>query len=132
MNHVTLHGNAASAPEVKMTQSGKMMATFSLATNEYWKDAEGERQQLTDWHKIVCWGKTAEIAEKIIEKGKKVLLTGKVRTRSWEADDGSKRYMTEIIAQTINAYKLEKPNRAPDAEPPPGGYATPEDMKHGW
>ena len=74
---------------------------FSLATNEYYKDAKGEKTQNTDWHTLVAWGRTAEIIEKYVDKGREIGVTGKLRTRTFTTDDGSQRYVTEVEAREI-------------------------------
>lgn len=101
LNKVQLIGNTGDAPEVKETPNGAKVATFSLATSREWKDSSGEKQKATDWHNVVAWGKLAEILEKYLEKGKKVYVEGRLTTRSWEAEDGTKRYKTEIVAENV-------------------------------
>ena len=100
-NHVQLIGNVGQEPTITNLENGKKVARFSLATNEYYKDAKGERTQTTDWHTVVAWGKTAEIIEKHVDKGKEIGVTGKLRTRTYTTDDGSQRYVTEIEAREI-------------------------------
>lgn len=101
LNKVQLIGNAGDAPEVKETPNGQKVATFSVATSRTWKDASGEKQEATDWHNVVAWAKLAEILEKYLEKWKKVYVEGRLTTRSWEAEDGTKRYKTEIVAENV-------------------------------
>lgn len=100
MNFVVLLGNLGNNPELKYTPSGSPVATFSIATNESYKDKEGKLVEKAEWHRIVCWNKTAEVAAKYLHKGDKVLVQGKIQTRSWEAQ-GGKRYITEIVANRI-------------------------------
>ncbi|CAM4342974.1 single-stranded DNA-binding protein [Gillisia limnaea] len=100
-NKVQLIGNVGNAPEIKNLESGKKVANFSLATNEFYKDSKGEKVQDTQWHNIVAWGKTAEIVEKYAGKGKEIALEGKLSSRSYETSDGEKRYVTEVIASEI-------------------------------
>ncbi len=100
-NHVQLIGNVGQEPTITNLESGKKVARFSLATNEYYKDAKGEKTQNTDWHTVVAWGKTAEIIEKYVVKGKEVGVTGKLRTRTYTTDDGNQRYVTEVEAREI-------------------------------
>jgi len=83
-NHVQLIGNVGQEPTITNLESGKKVARFSLATNEYYKDAKGEKQTETNWHTVVAWGKTAEIIEKYVGKGKEVGVTGKLKSRSYE------------------------------------------------
>ncbi|MBA6153819.1 single-stranded DNA-binding protein [Gelidibacter maritimus] len=100
-NHVQLIGNVGQEPTITNLESGKKVARFSLATNEYYKNDKGEKTQTTDWHTVVAWGKTAEITEKYVGKGKEVGVTGKLKSRSYEDNDGIKRYVTEIEANEI-------------------------------
>jgi single-strand DNA-binding protein len=100
-NHVQLIGNVGQEPTITNLESGKKVARFSIATNEYYKDAKGEKQTDTNWHTVVAWGKTAEIAEKFVGKGKEVGITGKLKTRTYTTDDGNQRYVTEVVADEI-------------------------------
>ena len=100
-NHVQLIENVGQDPTITNLESGKKVARFSLATNEYYKDSKGEKTQTTDWHTVVAWGKTAEIIEKYVDKGKEIGVTGKLRTRTYTTDDGSQRYVTEVEAREI-------------------------------
>ena len=86
---------------LRTLKAGKKVARFSLATNEYYKDSKGEKQTDTNWHTVVAWGKTAEIVEKFVEKGKEVGISGKLKTRSYTTDDNEQRYVTEVIADEI-------------------------------
>ena len=100
-NKVQLIGNVGNAPETKTLESGKKVANFSLATNEFYKNSEGEKVQNTQWHNIVAWGKIAEIVEKYVGKGKEVAIEGKLTSRSYETETGEKRYVTEVVADEI-------------------------------
>ncbi len=100
-NHVQLIGNVGQEPTITNLESGKKVARFSLATNEYYKNAKGEKVQSTEWHTVVAWGKTAEIIENYVVKGKEVGVTGKLKTRDYEDKEGVKRYATEIEANEI-------------------------------
>ena len=97
-NQVHLIGNLGKDPELKEFDSGNAMCRFSLATNYFFKDKNGDRQQRTDWHNVVAWGKLAEIMTKYLEKGEKVAINGKLRTRQFEDSKGNTRYVTEVIA----------------------------------
>lgn len=100
VNKVILVGSVGKDPEVRMVGEAKV-ATFSVATNEKYKDSKtNEWKENTEWHNIVCWRNTAELAEKYIKKGTQLFIEGKLRTRSWEKD-GEKRYVTEIVADSI-------------------------------
>ena len=100
-NHVQLIGNVGQEPTITNLESGKKVARFSVATNEHYKNNKGEKVQSTDWHTVVAWGKTAEIIENYVGKGKEIALTGKLRTRSYTTDDGNQRYVTEVEANEI-------------------------------
>ena len=100
-NHVQLIGNVGQEPIITNLESGKKVARFSLATNEYYKNAKGEKVQSTEWHTVVAWGKTAEIIENYAGKGKEIGVSGKLKNRSYEDKDGIKRYVTEIEANEI-------------------------------
>ena len=89
-NKVQLIGNLGNDPEIIALESGRKLAKFSLATNESYKDVNGEKQTKTDWHNIVAWGKTAEIIEKYVTKGKEVAVEGKLTTRNYETKEGEK------------------------------------------
>ena len=100
-NKVQLIGNLGNDPEIIALESGRKLAKFSLATNESYKDVNGEKQTKTDWHNIVAWGKTAEIIEKYVAKGKEVAVEGKLITRNYETKEGEKRYITEVVCNEL-------------------------------
>ncbi len=95
-NKVQLIGNLGGKPEVKQMESGKKLATFSLATNESYRNTNGEKVTETQWHRIVAWGKIAEIVEKYLDKGREVAVEGKLVNRSYIDKDGIKKYVTEV------------------------------------
>ena len=102
VNKVILIGNLGKDPEVKYTPSGTAYAKFSLATNERYKDKTGNWQDRTEWHNIVAWQRTAEIAGEYLKKGRTVYIEGRIQTRSWDdQQSGQKKYMTEIIANNL-------------------------------
>jgi len=102
VNKAILVGNLGSDPEVRYTPSGRPVATFNIATNERWTDkSTGEKQERTEWHRIVAWGRLGEICGEYLSKGKQIYIEGRIQTRSWEDRDGNKRYTTEIVAQTM-------------------------------
>lgn len=101
VNKVILIGNLGRDPEVRYTQNGTAVANFTLATNEVWNDKGGERQERTEWHRIVVWGKQAEIAREHLAKGKQVYVEGSIQTRQWDDREGNKRTTTEIKAQRV-------------------------------
>ena len=100
-NKVQLIGNVGNAPEVRNLDSGKKVASFSIATNEFFKNSQGEKVQNTQWHTIVAWGKTAEIIEQYVGKGKEIAIEGKLTSRFYETNEGEKRYVTEVVANEI-------------------------------
>ena len=95
-NKVQLIGNLGNAPEVKTTESGKKLARFSVATNESYRNAKGEKVTETTWHNLVAWGKVADIAEKYLNKGTEVAIEGKLINRSYTDKEGIKKYITEV------------------------------------
>lgn len=101
VNKVILIGNLGRDPEVRFTSNGKAVARFPIATSEVWTDAEGSRQERTEWHNIVVWGKQAESCGQYLSKGRQVFIEGQVRTRSYDDKDGVKKYITEINAQRV-------------------------------
>ncbi|HEV8198754.1 MAG TPA: single-stranded DNA-binding protein [Candidatus Polarisedimenticolia bacterium] len=101
VNKVILVGNLGRDPEVRYTQGGAAVANFTLATNEVWNDKAGARQERTEWHRIVVWGKTAEIAKEHLSKGKQVYIEGSIQTRQWDDREGNKRTTVEIKAQRL-------------------------------
>ena len=100
-NKVQLIGNLGNDPEIINLDSGKKLAKFSIATNETYKNAKGEKITDTQWHNVVVWNKTAEIAEKYLEKGKEVAVEGKLTTRNYDDKDGNKRYITEVVVSEL-------------------------------
>jgi single-strand DNA-binding protein len=102
LNKVMLIGNLGRDPELRYTTSGVAVATFGLATNESWRDQDGNVQEKTEWHNIVAWRKLAEICGEWLKKGKKVYVEGRLQTRSYDdRNTGTKKYMTEIVADSI-------------------------------
>src|SRR4029079_16942722 len=102
VNKVILIRNLGRDPEVRSTPSGQPVATFTLATSRRWKDKNGQRQEQTEWHQIVVWGKQAEIAGQYLTKGKQFYIEGRLQTRSWDdRQTGEKKYRTEIVCDTF-------------------------------
>ncbi len=101
LNKVTLIGNLTRDPEMRYTNSGTPVVTFGMATNKSWKDEEGETKELAEFHNLVAWNKMAEICQQLLAKGMKVYIEGSLNTRSWEAEDGSTRYKTEIRVEDM-------------------------------
>jgi single-strand DNA-binding protein len=100
-NSVRLVGNLGNAPEIKTTEGGKKMARFSLATNESYRNAKGEKVTETQWHNLVAWGKVAEIAEKLLQKGTEVTVDGKLVNRTYTDKQGEKKYITEVVVSEL-------------------------------
>ncbi|PKA83071.1 single-strand binding protein [Ulvibacter sp. MAR_2010_11] len=100
-NKVQLIGNLGNDPEIITMDSGKKLAKFSIATNESYKNQQGERVTDTQWHNVVAWGKTAEIIENYVTKGKEVAVEGKLTHRSYEDKEGQKRYATEVVCNEL-------------------------------
>jgi single-strand DNA-binding protein len=100
-NKVQLIGNVGGEPTITMLDSGKKVARLSIATNENYKKGNGEKQTDTNWHTVVAWGKTAEIIEKYVTKGKEIAIVGKLTSRSYDDKEGVKRYVTEILVNEI-------------------------------
>ena len=100
-NKVQLIGNLGTQPEIINLDGGKTLAKFTMATNEHYKNASGEKVTDTQWHNIVAWGKTAEIIEQYLNKGQEVAIEGKLTSRSWEDKEGNKKYITEIVCNEL-------------------------------
>ncbi len=100
-NSVNLIGNLGMDPEVKSLEGGKTLARFSVATSSYYKNAKGEKIQEAQWHNVVAWGKTAEIAEKYLKKGSKVAIEGRLNNRQYETAEGEKKYITEVVVNEL-------------------------------
>ena len=102
VNKVILIGNLGRDPEVRSTQDGQQVANFSIATNRKWKDRQGNRQEQTEWHNIICWGRLAEIAGQYLTRGKKVYIEGRLQTSSWEdKQSGEKKYRAEVVCESM-------------------------------
>lgn len=121
LNKAMIIGNLGADPEVRSTTSGTRVATLSVATSRRWTGRGGEPQEKTEWHRIVCWDRLAEIAERYLKKGDRVYVEGRIEYRQWEGQDGQTRYTTEIRAfQMImlgssgdgQSYVPERPSRA--------------------
>ena len=101
VNKVIIVGRLGADPEVRTVGNGNTVTRLSIATSENWVDKEGQKQERTEWHRIVVWGKLAEICGKHLSKGRQVYVEGRLQTRSWEDQQGQKRYATEIVASTV-------------------------------
>jgi single-strand DNA-binding protein len=100
-NRVQLIGNAGNDPEVKTLESGKKLAHLTIATNETYRNEKGDKVEQTEWHRVTAWGKTAEIIEKFVVKGKEVAIDGKLTHRSYDDKNGEKKYITEVVVNEI-------------------------------
>lgn len=100
-NQALLVGNLGKDPEVKTLPNGDKVANFSIATSETWKDKQGQKQERTVWHNIVCWCGLAEVVEKYVKKGDRVLVTGRIDNRSYDKQDGTKGYISEIVVDNL-------------------------------
>src|SRR5574342_202956 len=101
VNKVILVGNLGKDPEVRYTNSGSAVARLSVATSEVWNDRDGNRQERTEWHNVVVWGKQGESCGQYLAKGRQVYVEGSIRTRSYDDKSGNKRYVTEVVAQRV-------------------------------
>ena len=101
VNKVILLGRLGNNPEVRNTPGGATVANFSIATNESWQDKNGQKQEKTEWHRVVVWGKLAQLCGEYLSKGRQVFLEGKLQTRQWQDKDGQTKYSTEVIANTV-------------------------------
>lgn len=101
VNKAIIIGNLGADPELRETGGGAPVCNFRVATNETWTDKSGERQERTEWHPVVAWGKLAELCAQYLKKGRSAYVEGKLQTREWEDREGSKRFTTEIVAQSV-------------------------------
>ena len=101
VNKVILIGNLGRDPELRYTQGGAAVANFTVATNEKWRDKDGNNQERTEWHRVVVWGRTAENCAQYLHKGSSIFAEGRLQTREWEDKDGNKRSTTEINALNV-------------------------------
>lgn len=101
VNKVILIGNLGADPELRFTPAGRALVNFRMATSRQWTSRDGERQEETEWHRLVAWDKLAEICGKYLKKGMPVYVEGRIQTRSWEDQSGTKRYATEIVASDM-------------------------------
>jgi len=127
VNKVILIGNLGRDPEVRTTPNGQTVASFTLATSRRWKDKDGNRQEQTEWHNIVVWGRQAETAGQYLTKGKQVFVEGRLQTRSWEdRTSGEKRYKTEVVCENFQMLggRGDSGGAARSSDP---GHAEPED-----
>jgi single-strand DNA-binding protein len=115
LNRATILGRLTRDPEIRNTQTGKMVANISVATGRKWKDQSGAQQEYTEYHNCVLWGKLAEIAGNYLTKGRRVYMEGRLQTRDWTGDDGVKKYKTEIVVD--NMIMLDAPRGQASPQP---------------
>ncbi|TDJ47291.1 MAG: single-stranded DNA-binding protein [Gemmatimonadetes bacterium] len=101
LNKAQLIGNLGADPEIRSTTSGTQVATLSIATSRRWNDRQGQQQEKTEWHRVVCWDKLAEICERFLKRGDRVYVEGAIEYRQWDGQDGQKKYTTEIRAREL-------------------------------
>lgn len=118
-NQAIIMGNLTRDPELRTTPSGQSVATFAVATNRSWNDPSGERKDSVEYHDVVAWGKLGELVSNYLSKGRKVLVVGRLQTRNWEGQDGTKKQRTEIVATDINFVDRAGEGYDPDSTPKP-------------
>ncbi|MDA1038586.1 MAG: single-stranded DNA-binding protein [bacterium] len=119
LNRAQLIGNLTRDPELRQTAGGQSVTSFGVATNRTWNDASGQKQEQTEFHNVVAWGKLAEICGQYLGKGRKVFIEGRLQTRDWEGKDGEKRRSTEIIADNMIMLDRAAQNSGGDDFTPP-------------
>jgi single-strand DNA-binding protein len=125
-NQAIVMGNLTRDPELRATPSGQQVASFSVATNRVWNDPSGERKEAVEYHEIVAWGKLGELAAQYLAKGRKVMVIGRLQTRQWEAQDGSKRQRTEIVATDVNFLDSRGADGGASAPAAPASSSSPK------
>lgn len=126
INKVILVGRLGADPEKKQTQTGQTVTRLNLATSESWLNREGERQEKTEWHRVVIWGKLAETCAQHLTKGRQVYIEGRLQTRSWETEKGEKRFSTEVVATQVLFLAAAAPKVTETAKSPNEAYSTEE------
>jgi single-strand DNA-binding protein len=119
VNKVIVLGNLGRDPEVKFTPSGQAVCNFSVATTDKWDDKSGQKQERTEWHRIVVWGKLAELCGQYLKKGRQAYVEGRLQTREWQDKEGQKRTTTEIVAQAVQFLGGKGERTEASAEPEP-------------
>jgi single-strand DNA-binding protein len=130
VNRVILVGNLGKDPEVRFTPNGRALAKFPVATSERWTDQDGNRQERTEWHNVVVWGKQAETCGQYLSKGRQVFVEGSIRSRQYDDKDGNKRYITEIVARDVRFLGGGRATQEAAVSAPPGedpGSPPPEE-----
>jgi single-strand DNA-binding protein len=129
VNKVILIGNLGVDPEVRFTPGGQAVANFRIATNDAWTDKNGQKQERTEWHRIVVWGKLAEVCGQYLKKGRQAYVEGRLQTREWTDKEGKKNYTTEVVANTVQF--LGGGSGGPRSEDGGGGGFTPRTIEGG-
>jgi single-strand DNA-binding protein len=135
LNKVMLIGRLGRDPEVRYTKSGSAVANIRMATTDFWKDRDGNRQERTEWHTVVAWGRLADLAQNYLKKGRLIYVEGRLQTRDWTDNQNVKRYATEIVANNIQflerqdaaAARQERPEAPPQAGVERGAAPYPEE-----
>jgi len=129
VNKVILVGRLGQDPELKYTPSGSAVANFSLATNRVWKGQDGNSQERTDWHRLVVWGKSAEIANTYLKKGSQIYVEGRLETRSWTDKNEVVRYTTEVVVDNFQMLGGKSERTTDSGEIPPPSEEFPPDVQ---
>jgi len=130
LNRVLLIGNLGADPELSYTPNGTAKAAIRMATREVWTGKDGQKGERTEWHRVVAWGRLAEICGQYLTKGRQVFIEGRLQTRSWEDRDGNKRWTTEVIAsgmQMLGARGSRDESEGPALDEPPPELTPPEE-----
>ncbi|MBI4042039.1 MAG: single-stranded DNA-binding protein [Deltaproteobacteria bacterium] len=129
VNKVIIVGNLGADPEVRYTNTGSAVANFNVATTENWTDkTTGQRQEKTEWHRVVAWGKLAQVCGEYLRKGRQVYVEGRLQTRSWEDKEGAKRYTTEVVANTVQFLGSAPDKGGEKVSPPSSSNDLPEGL----
>lgn len=131
VNKAIILGNLGKDPDIRSTSGGQIVANFSVATNRVFTDRNGQRQEQTEWHNIVAWGRLAEICEQYLKRGDHVYIEGRIQTRSWEDQSGEKRRTTEIVAQEMQMLGSGAPGRGSVGQDDSGAGADEYDGSEG-
>ena len=131
LNKVMMIGRLGGNPEIKYTNSGAAVASFSVALSEYWKDKQGEKQEKTEWVNIVAWERLADQAQSYLQKGSVVYIEGKLQTRSWDDQQGQKKYKTEVVANQfrfLDSKSNDRSSQPQNAQPQKEAYIIEDDV----
>ena len=132
INKIILVGNLGNDPEVRVGQSGGTFATLSIATSDQWKDKQGEKQERTEWHRVIMFGRLAEIARDYLKKGATVYIEGRIQTRKYNNKSGNERYITEVVGnqlEMLGGRQSEQGTTQMNSAPPPQNATSNEDME---